>query len=51
MLCKYYIQHYHNILVADNPPQIVILNLGMLKKSSEELTTEDKMYIIKYGMD
>lgn len=49
-LNKYYIQHHHNILIADNPPQIDILNLGMLKKSSDELTTEDKMYLIKYGM-
>ena len=49
-LCKYFIQHHHNVLVANNPPQIDILNLGILKKSSDELTTEDKMYIIKYGM-
>ena len=38
------------ILVADNPPQIDILNNSLFNKSSEELTTEDKMYIIKYGM-
>lgn len=49
-LCKYYIQHHHNILVADNPPQIDILNLGLLKKSSNELTSEDKAYLIKYAM-
>ena len=49
-LNKYYIQHHHNILIADNPPQIDILNLGLLKKSSEELTPEDKTYLIKYGM-
>lgn len=49
-LNKYYIQHHHNILTADNPPQIDILNLGLLKKSSEELTPEDKTYLIKYGM-
>jgi hypothetical protein len=49
-LNKYYIQHHHNILIADNPPQIDILNLGLLKKSSDELSTEDKMYLIKYGM-
>ena len=34
-LNKYYIQHHHNVLLADNPPQIDILNLGLLKKSSE----------------
>ena len=49
-LNKYYIQHHHNILTADNPPQIDILNLSLLKKSSEELTPEDKTYLIKYGM-
>lgn len=49
-LCKYFIQHHHNVVVADNPPQIDILNLGMLKKSSDELTSEDKIHLIKYGM-
>ena len=50
-LNKYYIQHHHNILVADNPPQIDLLNLGMLKKSSDKLTPEDKAYLIKYGLN
>lgn len=49
-LCKYYIQHHHNILVADNPPQIDILNNSLFNKITDELTTEDKKYIIKYGM-
>lgn len=49
-LNKYYIQHHHNVLVADNPPQIDLLNISVFKKSIEELTPEDKMYIIKYGM-
>ena len=46
-LNKYFIQHHHNILVADNPPQIDILNNSLFNKTSEKLTTEDKMYIIK----
>ena len=50
-LNKYFIQHHHNILVADNPPQIDILNNSLFNKTSEKLTTEDKMYIIKYGMN
>lgn len=50
-LNKYFIQHHHNILVADNPPQIDILNNSLFNKFSDELTTEDKMYIIKYGMN
>ena len=49
-LNKYYIQHHHNILIADNPPQIDILNVSVFKKPTDELTPEDKMYIIKYGM-
>lgn len=49
-LCKYYIQHHHNILVADNPPQIDILNLPLFKKSTDELTSEDKSRLIQYGM-
>lgn len=50
-LNKYFTQHHHNILIADNPPQIDILNNSLFNKSSENLTTEDKMYIIKYGMN
>lgn len=49
-LCKYFIQHHHNILVADNPPQIDLLNLSIFKKPNEELTSEDKSKIIQYGM-
>lgn len=50
-LCKYYIQHHHNILVADNPPQIDILNLPLFEKSTDELTSEDKSRLIQYGMN
>ena len=50
-LNKYFIQHHHNILIADNPPQIDILNNSLFNKFSDELTTEDKKYIIKYGMN
>ena len=50
-LNKYYIQNHHNILVADNPPQIDLLNISVFKKSNEELTHEDKSKIIQYGMN
>ena len=49
-LNKYYSQHYHLLSVANNPPQIDILNLGLLKNSSKELTPGDKAYLIQYGM-
>lgn len=49
-LNKYYIQHHHNILLADNPPQIDLLNLSMFSKSTDELTPEDKARIIQYGL-
>ena len=50
-LCKYFIQHHHNILVTDNPPQIDILNMPLFHKSNDELTTEDKKRLIQYGMN
>lgn len=49
-LNKYYAQHYHLLSVADNPPQIDILNLGLCKKSAKELSPKDKVYLIQYGM-
>lgn len=50
-LNKYFIQHHHKVLVADNPPQIDILNLSILKKSSDELSSEDKSRLIQYGVN
>lgn len=49
-LNKYFIQHHHDILIADNPPQIDLLNISIFKKSNKELTSEDKSKIIQYGM-
>lgn len=49
-LNKYYAQHHHNILFADNPPQIDILNLNILKKPNDELTPEDKVRLIQHGL-
>lgn len=50
-LNKHYIQHHHNFLFADNPPQVELLNLPVFKKESFELTPEDKARLIQYGMD
>jgi hypothetical protein len=49
-LNKYYAQHYHLLSIADNPPQIDVFGLGLFKKPSKELTPEDKMRLIQYGM-
>lgn len=50
-LNKYFIQHHHNVLVADNPPQVDILNLPILKNASNELSSEDKSRLIQYGLN
>lgn len=50
-LCKYFIQHHHNILVADKPLQIDILNIPLFKKTVDELSSEDKSRLIQYGMN
>ena len=50
-LNKYFCQFHHMVLEANNPPQIDLLNLPVLKKTSFELTPEDKVYLIKYAMN
>lgn len=47
---KYCSQHLHILITADNPPQIDILNLSILKQPNDNLTPDDKIYLIKYGM-
>lgn len=47
---KYCIQHHHMLITAENPPQIDILNLGMLKEMNSELSPDDRAYLIQYGM-
>lgn len=49
-LNKYYSQHHHLVLFADNPPQIDILSLNVFKKSNDELTSEDKVGLIQHGL-
>lgn len=47
---KYCIQHHHMLITAENPPQIDILNLGMLKEPNDKLSPNNKIYLIQYAM-
>lgn len=47
---KYATQHHHILVTSDNPPQVDILNLGMLKAPNDELTPDNKTYLIQYAM-
>ena len=47
---KYAAQHHHILITSDNPPQVDILSLGMLKQSSDQLSPENRAYLIRYAM-
>ena len=47
---KYAVQHHHILITSDDPPQVDILNLSMLKQSNDKLTPDDKVYLIQYAM-
>lgn len=47
---KYCARHHHSLITADNPPQIEILNLAVLKEHNADLTPDDKVDLIQYGM-
>ena len=47
---KYAAQHHHVLITSDNPPQVDILNLGMLKQSNDELSPDNKVYLIQYAL-
>lgn len=47
---KYAAQHHHILITSDDPPQVDILNLNMLKQSNDKLTPDDKVYLIQYAM-
>lgn len=47
---KYAAQHHHILITSDNPPQVDILNLGMLKQPNDELSPDNKIYLIQYAM-
>lgn len=47
---KYAAQHHHILITSDDPPQVDILNLSMLKQSNDKLSPDDKVYLIQYAM-
>lgn len=47
---KYAAQHHHILITSDDPPQVDILNLSMLKQPNDKLSPDDKVYLIQYAM-
>lgn len=47
---KYFAQHHHSLITADDPPTINILNVNMLQQVNDKLSPDDKIYLIQYGM-
>lgn len=47
---KYVAQHHHILITSDNPPQVDILNLGMLKQPNDKLSPDNKVYLIQYAL-
>ena len=47
---KYCVQHHHMLITANSPPSIDILNLGILQESNGNLSPDDRVYLIQYGM-
>lgn len=47
---QYAAQHHHLLITSDDPPQVNILNLSMLKQSNDNLSPDNKVYLIQYAM-
>ena len=47
---KYAAQHHHILITSDNPPQVDILNLNILKQPNDKLSPDNKIYLIQYAM-
>lgn len=47
---KYCAQHHHMLVTSDDPPQVDILDLGLLKEPNTQLSPDDKIYLIQYAM-
>jgi hypothetical protein len=43
---KYAVQHHNLLITSSNPPQVDILNLGMLKQPNDELSPDNKIYLM-----
>lgn len=47
---EYASQHHHILITSNNPPQVDILNLSMLKQQNDELSPDNKIYLIQYAI-
>lgn len=47
---KYCVQHHHMLITANSPLSIDILNLGILQESNGNLSPDDRVFLIQYGM-
>lgn len=47
---KYAAQHHHILITSNNPPQVDILNLSMLKQPNDKLSPDNKIYLIQYAL-
>ena len=47
---KYCVQHHHMLITTNSPPSIDILNLGILQESNGNLSPDDRVFLIQYGM-
>jgi hypothetical protein len=47
---KYAAQHHHILITSNNPQQVDILNIGMLKQQNDELSPDNKIYLIQYAL-
>lgn len=47
---KYAAQHHHILITSDNPPQVDILNIDILKHPNDKLSPDDKIRLIQYAL-
>ena len=47
---KYCVQHHHMLITENSPPSIDILNLGILQEPNGNLSPDDRVFLIQYGM-
>ena len=48
---KYAAQHHHVLITSDNPSQVDILNLSVLKQPNDKLSPDDKIHLIQYAVE
>lgn len=47
---KYCVRHHHILVTAENPPAINLLNHDILKEHNSDLSPDDKVDLIRYGL-